>query len=205
MPPGLAFGIGLAVAIVGGIALWPNRDQSALAAARPATAAEAPRSGPPGSEEVLARALLALLPDDQQRLAVVGREVGAEQCLGRNVPPRVITAGRGILAVELGPAAREVLWRLLEHCCVASLAERAPAELAIVRRAWPGDIAFAFAGGPSLGDPCYVRVHGPHFVVEWVRTAAGQVAYGWRDFERDARQPWLRDRLHAPDRAPLPR
>ena len=205
MPPGLAFGIGLAVAVVGGIALWPNQNHAALAAARPTAAAEALRGGPPGSEEVLARALLALLPEDQQGCAVVGREVGAEQCLGRSVPPSAITAGRGILAAELGPAAREVLWRLLEHCGTATLAERAPAELALVRRAWPGDIAFAFAGGPALGDPCYVRVHGPHFVVEWVHTAAGQVAQCWRDFERDARQPWLRDRLHASHRAPSPR
>ncbi|MCU0866545.1 MAG: DUF3500 domain-containing protein [Planctomycetes bacterium] len=205
MPPGLAFGIGLAVAVIGGIALWPSQNHAALAAPRPAIAAAAPRCGPPGSEEVLARALLALLPDDQQRLAVVGREAGTEPCLGRSVPPSAITTGRGILAAELGPAGREVLWRLLEHCSAASHAERAPTELERVRRAWPGDIAFAFAGGPALGDPCYVRVHGTHFVVEWVRTAAGQVAQCWRDFERDAHEPWLRDRLQAPAPAPSPR
>jgi hypothetical protein len=199
MHPGLAFGIGLSVAVVGGIALWPNESQAAVRP--PVVRSEpgfAPRPGAPGSEEVLARALLALLPDAARERAVIGREVGAAQCLSRSVPPSAITDGGGIRAADLDPVAGAVLWRLLEHFAATLLPSRAMAELARADQQGRGALAFAFAGGDAVAGPCYVRVHGEHFVVEWLRTADGRVLARWRDFVRDAAQPWLRDELGRP-------
>jgi Protein of unknown function (DUF3500) len=197
MHSGLAFGIGLAVAVVGGIALWPNPGHAGAAAVpRPVAAAgTAPRAGPPGSEEVLAKAVLALLSDDQRRVAVVDDRVGPDLCVARSVPPTAIVAGRGILLAELPAAAVAVVTRLFEHCAAALPPERAAADLARAVACGPGAVAFAFAGERGLGGPCYVRLHGPHFVVEWLRTAEGRVHGRWRDFAIDAGAPWLRDDL----------
>lgn len=195
MHAGLGFGIGLAVAVVGGIALWPNPTHARAALPARPPAVTAPSAGPLGSEEVLAKALLALLPVELQRQAVLDERVGPELCLARSVPPTAIASGRGVMVADLAPAAAGVFWRLLQHCAAALPRELAGSDLARAEAVGSGALAFVFAGDRALGGPCYVRLHGPHFVVEWLRTPAGQVHSRWRDFERDAEAPWLRDEV----------
>lgn len=201
MHSGLAFGIGLSVAVVGGVALWPDASHAASHAARSPghrsllVTAMTPSAGPRGSEEVLAKALLALLSADQLQRAVVVGSVGPGLCLARSVPPAVITNGRGVMAEELPAPAAALFWRLMQHGATTLPSERAADDLQRAVAAGSSSVAFAFGGDRSLGGASYVRLHGPHFVFEWLRAADGQEHRRWRDFDVDAKLPWLRDEL----------
>lgn len=188
-----AVSLGLVVALVLGFALWSSGTSPVRAAPR-AVPVVLPVAN--DGEELLARALLLMLPDAQRRNAVLGEQPAPRLLLQRAVPPTAIVEGRGVHWAQLEPAAQAVLWRLLEQLAARThVVDAGPAlAAAAVGRA---DLSFAFAGAERLGGPCYVRLHGDRFVAEWVRTAEGREHVAWRDFVADAAEPWLAERLAA--------
>ena len=186
-----AVSLGLVVALVLGFALWSS-------SAAPVRAA--PRAEPvllpvaTDGEELLARALLLLLPEAQRRAAVLGERPEADFLLRRAVPPAAIVAGRGVRWADLEPTAQAVLWRLVEQAAARHHAADAGPALRAAG-AHRAELSFAWAGAERLGGPCYLRLHGESFVAEWLRTPAGHEHAAWRDFVADAEEPWLGARV----------
>jgi hypothetical protein len=188
---GLAFVLLAVLAVVGGIALWPDAaNASARAAAQPPEPVAAFPAELAVALEDLARGALAAMGDAARREATVAGEVATDAMLARAVSPAALASGAGVRWTR-DPVARGVLDRLLERSAEALLGAHARDELARLRAR--DALAFAWVGA-GRGEPWYVRVHGEDFAVEWVRTADGTLHGAWRDFARDAARPWLRDR-----------
>jgi hypothetical protein len=199
----LALALVLLLAVVGGVALWPESGATAgtsaaagraavSAGAAAAVAAPVPAADA-GAIEDLARGALAAMDEPARRAATLGA-CGPDVMLARAVPPAAIATGAGVAWTRLDATARAVCDRLLERSAAALLGARAGDELA--RLGTRAGLAFAWAGG-ARAEPFYVRVHGDHFALEWLRTADGALHGAWRDFTRDAGSPWLRDRALA--------
>ena len=194
MSRSLTIALVLVGALICGIALWSTAPPvSARAAVRP-TPVVLPIE--PNGEEVLARALLVLLPPGLRQQAVIGEQPAAEHMLARDVGPGVIARGRGVSWRQLDPAQRALLWRLVEQAAARCRAADIALALQQAERG-RAELSFAWAGGSALGGPCYVRVHGEHFAVEWLRSPAGFEHAAWRDFAADGARPWLGERVAA--------
>jgi hypothetical protein len=189
-----AIGLGLVTACICGMALWPLPTHAAPLASRVATpAARPPVAGPAGSEAAHALVLLSLLPTELRQRAVVAEAVDGARFLTRSVPASAIVSDRGVLWSELDPAAAAVVQSLCEHFAAAQCAAGAANELARIAAAGRDRLAVAIAGSPAEGAACYLRLHGEHFAVEWLRTADGKQLARWRDFVGDAAAPWFGD------------
>ena len=125
-----------------------------------------------------------------ERLAAVQARV--EETLGLRSEHldalRYTAAPKGILAVDLRPAQREVLRALLDVYVGRVPDELADAELA--KYAADDDldqVAFGWAGGVEPGQPHYYRVQGRHLLAEYDNTQRGvnHVHTVWRDVEAD--------------------
>jgi hypothetical protein len=194
----LAVGLLVVASGIAGVALWPD-DVAAAASNVRIAAVAAPRAAPPGSEESLARALLALLDERGALAARIAPAVDAGVFAARSLPAAATIAGRGVVYRDLDTVAQGVLWRLAEHF-VASLRPLDAADQLQRLLSARDDLSFAWAGDPAPGSACYLRLHGQHAIVEWVRTSDGVVFAAWRDLARDASAEWLREqfvRAHA--------
>lgn len=193
----LALALVLLASVVCGIALWPE-PAVVVAAPRPAVVARVDvPTLPPASEAAVARAALAVMRAEHRAAAIVGERVGPDVLLTRHVPPAAIAVGRGVWCRELDAVARELLWRLLQHGAARFLGEHADGELQRLRGARFDAACFAWAGAPDAGA-FYARLHGDDFVVEWVGLDDGGVHGAWRDFARDAGEPFLAQRVFGP-------
>ena len=186
--PALAPALLLLVAWTCGIALWPEPSSTAAGAATGVEPAAPPQPVPPELAERiedLVRGALAAGPPQHRAAATLGATPGPELMLARAVPPAALAAQRGVPCAHLDPAARGLVQRVLELSADALGAPAGGGE--------PG-LELAWAAG-ARGGPFYLRLHGERTVLEWVRTTAGAAYGAWRHFDRDAAQPWLRDRL----------
>lgn len=182
----------LAGAAICGVAMWSSTRSNEVRAMEQAAPVVVDVAA--NGEEVLARALLMLMSQTQRGQAVLGERPLPSFLLQRAVSPTVIVAGRGVRYADLAPSAQAVLLRLVEQCAGRCRGADVGAALAAAARG-RGELSFAFAGGDTLGGPCYVRLHGEAFVAEWLRTKAGREHAVWRDFVADAKEPWLGARV----------
>ena len=138
-------------------------------------------------EEDLARALLALLDDQQRDAAVQETKVPRDVILGPSRPADGIGEKVGLSYAAMTPLQRGVLWRLIEEYVRVRYDEAAEQELARIDKAGRDDIHFAWIGMPGRGNPHYYRIHGPTFVIEYdnVQNDANHVHTVLRDLERD--------------------
>ena len=182
------------MASVSGMALWgdeasrgrrtdgPRVDAVALVAASPR----------PAAEEELATSLLRLLDDDQRTVARLATKAGPAVMLRAAVAPHELGAQRGLPWSAMDEAQRAIVACLLRRCVGAE------GEVGLAGLAGPAldEMSFAWAGPEDGSGAIYFRLHGARFVIEFHRPAGssgGSVAF--RDFARDARQPWFREQF----------
>jgi Protein of unknown function (DUF3500) len=137
-------------------------------------------------EQDLGRALAQGMDAAQRRRMVIG-----ERSLGDIVagPSRDASLGSpaGIPAVDLGPAQREQLVRLVEEYARNVRADMADAELHRLHQAGVDRLHFAWAGPLEPGHAHYYRIHGPTLLVEFDNTQnnANHIHSVWRDPRND--------------------
>ena len=126
-----------------------------------------PVSRPLPLEEDLARELLAGLDPAQRAIAVLSEQAPYDIRSGTRSRAQDRIEPAGLAASGLGPAAREVLGRL-----VALYLDRLPAELAgrEAARAAGGELYFAWQGPAAPGTRHYYRVQGDDLLIEYDNT-----------------------------------
>jgi hypothetical protein len=134
------------------------------------------------AEEDLARELLASLPPDRRRQAVLSSEAPGD-LLQSNRPAVQVGPPEGLAAAAMPPAQRELLRQL-----IGQYLGRLPDPVAAVEaERVAGDrlhaVHFAWAGGGEPGQPHYYRLQGPRLLVEYVnvQNGANHVHSVWRD------------------------
>lgn len=190
----IAVGITLLLATVSGMALWGNEADRGRRGDGPrvdavALVATAKR---PAAEEELATSLLRLLDGDQRTAALLATRAGPAVMLRAAVAPHELGAQRGLPWSAMDAAQRAIVACLLQRCVGAEQ------DVGLAGLAGPAldEMCFAWAGPEDGSGAVYFRLHGARFVVEFHRPAGssgGSVAF--RDFARDARQPWFREQF----------
>jgi len=118
-------------------------------------------------EEDLARELLAALDPAQRAVAVLSDQAPYDIRSGTRAQAQDRIEPVGLAASRIGPAAREVLGRL-----VTLYLDRLPAELAAreAARAAAGELYFAWQGPATPGTRHYYRVQGDDLLIEYDNT-----------------------------------
>lgn len=152
----------------------------------PARSGEPDAPEPFAAEEADARALVTSLPESLRRAAVISSSAPKDVLTGNDVPaarPPLL----GVSHEQLDDDARERLVGLLQLYASRFAPELAAAELSAIDAAGLARVHIAWAGGLEPGEPCYYRIQGPTFVVEYSVTGddAGHVHTVWRDFASD--------------------
>lgn len=155
---------------------------------QPARAAEEDRDAPEpfAAEEDDARALVASLPESLRRLAVISSSPPDDILTGNDVPvarPPLL----GVSHDQLPEEARERLAGLLQLYASRFAPELATAEMSAIDAAGLAGVHIAWAGSLEPGAPCYYRIQGPTFVIEYSATGddASHVHTVWRNFTAD--------------------
>jgi hypothetical protein len=165
--------------------------------ANPAVVPGGPRAGSRvlTGEEVLARELLASLPDDSRQVAVVDADA----------PPEILTSNaaradgdrvpRGIRHRDIPAAAQAALERLIRHYLGRSADDVAAEEWARAVADGLPDTTFAWSGSTEPGRGHYYAIRGPRLLIEYDNTqdGANHIHAVWRDTEND----WGEDVLAA--------
>jgi len=140
-----------------------------------------------GTEERLARELLAPLGKEELSKVVINSKAPADVLLGPGKEPAVLGERVGLSWSELGPVSRDCLWRLLEVHAHMLRPDVAKDELARIRAAGRDELFFAWAGSMTVGEGHYYRIHGSDFAVEYdcTQNGANHVHVVWRDFNND--------------------
>lgn len=140
-----------------------------------------------GTEERLARELLATLGKDQLSEVVINQKAPADVVLGPGKVPAELGARVGLSWADLGPVSRQLLWCLLEVHANMLRPDVANDELARIRAAGCDELFFAWAGSTTKGKGHYYRIHGVDFAVEYdcTQNGANHVHVVWRDFKND--------------------
>ncbi|MBV8559497.1 MAG: DUF3500 domain-containing protein [Acidimicrobiia bacterium] len=144
---------------------------------------------PLAEEEDTARALLAALPADQRRRALLD-DRAPDDILTFNSPRVEVDLEGGVAVADLGGSAREIAAALIElH------ADRVQADLRVAADA--AGVHFAWAGSPERGRHHYYRLAGPRFLVEYDNTQndANHAHSVWRDPGNDFGDDLLRRHL----------
>lgn len=156
--------------------------------AGPARVDDGPHAGlrPFAAEEDDARALVRGLSAELQRRAVLSSDPPADILTGADVPaarPPLL----GVSYRDLDAGDREAVVALLSLYASRLMPELAAAEMAAIEAAGMERVHFAWAGSLEPGQPCYYRIQGPTFVVEYdyVQEDTDHVHTVWRNFERD--------------------
>ena len=123
-----------------------------------------------------------------------------------NAPREILTAAErtvsplkevGTAAGELPAAHQESLRKLVAHFTHRYRHDVADTELAAIEAAGFEKIHFGWAGSTTLGEPCYFRIQGPTFVMEYANTQGGanHAHTVWRDFDGDFGRDVLAEHL----------
>ena len=157
--------------------------------ANPAVVPGGPRAGSRvlTGEEVLARELMAALPDDVRRAAVVDAVA----------PPEILTSNaaradgdrvpRGVRYQDIPAAARTTLERLIRHYLGRSADDVAADEWARAVAEGLPDTTFAWAGSTEPGRGHYYAIRGSRLLIEYDNTqnGANHIHAVWRDLAND--------------------
>ena len=156
--------------------------------AHPATVREGPSKGlrALGAAEDLARQLMASLPDNARRAAII-----ADRSFGEIVssPQRERDLGQpsGLELASVDGAARNLVEALLDRFLGALSPDLAAAQKKRVVEQELGRFRFAWAGPLNPGEAHYFRVHGPATLIEHDNTqnSVNHVHSVWRDLKAD--------------------
>ncbi len=122
-------------------------------------------------------------------------------------PPREILTGAdraikplkevGIAAAKLPNQHKIALRKLVTHFTHRYRHEVAGVELAAIDAAGFDKIHFGWGGATAPGEPCYFRIQGPTFLMEYANTQGGanHAHAVWRDFEGDFGRDVLAEHL----------
>jgi hypothetical protein len=166
----------------------------AFLGSNPAEVREGPRKGlrALAGEDDLARALLKSLDDQQRRLAVISNEA-PKDILTTNSRRATPQQPAGIGAGKLSGAQTNLLMSVIQEYADNMPRDIAQARLAKIRGTGLMNVSFAWAGGLERGQPCYYRIQGPSFLIEYDNTQnnANHIHSVWRDFNGDFGQDLL--------------
>lgn len=144
-------------------------------------------------EEDLARALVNSLSGDQKKTAVFSTEAPKDVING---PGRKATPlePAGLSSDDMTPQQTSALMDIIREYVFNLRPELAKSDLSKIRKAGVDKIHFAWAGGLQANQPCYYRVQGPSFILEYDNTQGnGNHAHCvWRDFKNDFGEDILR-------------
>ena len=175
-------------------------DTPSFFGANPATVPKGPRKGlrTLAAEEDEARALLALLTEEQRREAVFdSRSYG--DIVTKNAEKVDPLSPVGIPASRLTEPQRTQLVKLVEVYARTFEPGLAEARMARVREGGVETIRFGWAGSTERGRPHYYRVQGPLFLIEYDASQGdgNHIHTVWRDFTGDFGRDLLRDHYEA--------
>jgi hypothetical protein len=155
--------------------------------ANPATVPSGPQAGLRllAAEEDLGRALVNMLPEARQRVALI-RETAFSDILTGN-DREVKLESQGLAAAEMTDDERRALRRLIGIYTARFPGSASREVLERMDRAGFENVRFAWAGGLQAGQPHYYRVHGPTLLIEYDNTqnGANHIHTVYRDLERD--------------------
>ena len=103
----------------------------------------------------------------------------------------------GVAAGDLPALHQESLRKLVAHFTHRYRHDVADAELAAIDAAGFEKIHFGWGGSTTLGEPCYFRIQGPTFLMEYANTQGGanHAHAVWRDFDGDFGRDVLAEHL----------
>jgi hypothetical protein len=93
----------------------------------------------------------------------------------------------GLSYVDMTSGQRKALVQIVGFYADRMHPQIAQAEMRRIEESGYEDIRFAWAGGASVGEPHYYRIHGPTFLIEYDNTQndANHIHTVWRDLEDD--------------------
>jgi plasmid stabilization system protein ParE len=138
-------------------------------------------------EETLARTLLAGLPPDQRRVAIVDDRAPADILSEHAARADVRSIPIGIPYRDLAPTSRADLERLIRHYVGRARPEIAAGEWERIATTGLDDVTFAWAGPEEPGHGHYYAVRGPRLLIEYDNTqnGANHIHAVWRDLDND--------------------
>lgn len=155
--------------------------------ANPATVPSGPQAGLRllAAEEDLGRALITMMPEARQRVALI-RETAFSDILTGN-DREVKLESQGLPAADMSEGERRALRSLIEIYTARFVGSASHEVLDRMDRAGFEKVQFAWAGGLQPGQPHYYRVHGPTLLIEYDNTqnGANHIHTVYRDLERD--------------------
>ncbi len=137
-------------------------------------------------EEILGRELLlAFAEKDRARVIILSeapRDIVTEASRRAEIGKPA-----GLSYSEMTPDQRKAVVQVVSFYADRMRPEIAQAEMRRIEEAGYERIHFAWAGGASVGDPHYYRLHGPTFLIEYDNTQndANHIHTVWRDLEDD--------------------
>jgi hypothetical protein len=137
-------------------------------------------------EEILGRELLlAFAEKDRARVIILSeapRDIVTEASRRAEIGKPA-----GLSYSEMTPDQRKAVVQVVSFYADRMRPEIAQAEMRRIEEAGYERIHFAWAGGASVGDPHYYRIHGPTFLIEYDNTQndANHIHTVWRDLEDD--------------------
>jgi hypothetical protein len=166
----------------------------------PAEVLEGPLKGTRalGAEEDLARALLALLSEEQRAVCVTSDKAPAD-ILTRMDREAGIQENTGLRFADMTDAQRGMLIELINVYTSVQLPGVAAERVQKIKDAGMDEIRFAWMGGLEKGQGHYYRVQGPTFLIEYDNTQnnANHIHTVWRDFNGDFGRDVLKDHYRA--------
>lgn len=163
-------------------------DTPSFFGANPAEVHKGPKKGLRvlAAEEDEARALLALLTEDQRREAVFDTRSFGDIVTG-NAGKVAPLNPVGIAASKFDDRQRAQLLKLVETYAMSLEPALAQARLARVREGGVENIRFGWAGATGRGARHYYRIQGPLFLIEYdaSQNDGNHIHTVWRDFTGD--------------------
>jgi hypothetical protein len=137
-------------------------------------------------EEDLARTLLNALDDRQRSQAIISATAPSE-ILSNNVRKASALMPAGIAASSMSEQQAELLMSVLREYAANMPPDIAAARLDRIRSGGLGNLFFAWAGGPAVGQPHYYRIQTTSSLIEYDNTQndANHIHTVWRDFNGD--------------------
>ena len=170
-------------------------DTPSFFGANPAEVRKGPKKGLRvlAAEEDEARALLAVLSDEQRREAVFESRTYGDIVTGNAAKVDPLKPA-GIAASKFDDRQRAQLLKLVEVYAMSFEPGLAHARLARVREGGIENIRFGWAGSTERGQRHYYRIQGPLFLIEYdaSQNDGNHIHTVWRDFNGDFGRDLLR-------------
>ncbi|MBK7403851.1 MAG: DUF3500 domain-containing protein [Phycisphaerales bacterium] len=172
--------------------------------ANPAEVREGDRAGVRvlAQEEDLARRLLSSLDEAQRAAAVLETDVPGDILMSPGNDVGVLGAESGLAVADMSDAQKSDISLVIAEWAGDLRPDLAAHELDRIRAAGIDRVRLLWIGSTEPGRPCYYRLRGPTFVIEYdcTQDGANHIHTVWRDPERDFGGDPLREHLAAQHR-----